>query len=508
MQGITMSGITKDFLGKLALQDVDITFKKGTVHAIVGENGAGKSTLMNILSGALEPTAGEIRLDGRPVQLRSPQDARACGIGMVYQHFMLVPTLKVWQNAIMGAEPTRRGCTIDKAAALAHIEETCRTYGIQLNPEQTVGSMTVGEQQRIEILKVLMRDAEYVILDEPTAVLTPQETQQLCENIRTLKKMGKTIIFISHKLEEVMDIADEISVLRLGRLIGTMPAAEASPEQLVQMMVGREVSLSGYPAAAEKGAEILRVEHLCTERTQFSAGLQDISFSLHAGEVLGIAGVDGNGQTELVDAILGMLRVSGGKVEKSGKDLTNRPAPQIRSDGVALIPPDRQKQGLVLNSSILMNGVLGCEQDKRFCKRGIIRKGQLMGVMPAILQDYDVRMPSINANAAELSGGNQQKVILAREFGIRKADLVIAVNPTRGLDVGAIEFVYKRIEEQKQAGKAVLLISTELTEIMRLSDRIAVFYKGRCMDILPRETAEINRIGSLMMGITEGGEHA
>lgn len=508
MQGITMSGITKDFLGKLALQDVDITFKKGTVHAIVGENGAGKSTLMNILSGALEPTAGEICLDGRPVQLRSPQDARACGIGMVYQHFMLVPTLKVWQNAIMGAEPIRRGCTIDKAAALAHIEETCRTYGIQLNPEQTVGSMTVGEQQRIEILKVLMRDAEYVILDEPTAVLTPQETQQLCENIRTLKKMGKTIIFISHKLEEVMDIADEISVLRLGRLIGTMPAAEASPEQLVQMMVGREVSLSGYPAAAEKGAEILRVEHLCTERTQFSAGLQDISFSLHAGEVLGIAGVDGNGQTELVDAILGMLRVSGGKVEKSGKDLTNRPAPQIRSDGVALIPPDRQKQGLVLNSSILMNGVLGCEQDKRFCKRGIIRKGQLMGVMPAILQDYDVRMPSINANAAELSGGNQQKVILAREFGIRKADLVIAVNPTRGLDVGAIEFVYKRIEEQKQAGKAVLLISTELTEIMRLSDRIAVFYKGRCMDILPRETAEINRIGSLMMGITEGGEHA
>ena len=482
MQGITMSGITKDFLGKLALQDVDITFKKGTVHAIVGENGAGKSTLMNILSGALEPTSGEIRLDGQPVKLRSPQDARACGIGMVYQHFMLVPTLKVWQNAIMGAEPTRRGCTIDKAAALAHIEETCRTYGIELNPEQTVGSMTVGEQQRIEILKVLMRDAEYVILDEPTAVLTPQETQQLCENIRTLKKMGKTIIFISHKLEEVMDIADEISVLRLGQLIGTIPASEASPEQLVQMMVGREVSLSGYPAAAEKGAEVLRVEHLCTERTQFSAGLQDISFSLHAGEVLGIAGVDGNGQTELVDAILGMLRVSGGKVEKSGKDLTN--------------------------SSILMNSVLGCEQDRRFCKRGIIRRGQLMGMMPGLLRDYDVRMPSINANAAELSGGNQQKVILAREFGIRKADLVIAVNPTRGLDVGAIEFVYKRIEEQKQAGKAVLLISTELTEIMRLSDRIAVFYKGRCMDILPRETAEINRIGSLMMGITEGGEHA
>ena len=508
MQGITMSGITKDFLGKLALQDVDITFKKGTVHAIVGENGAGKSTLMNILSGALEPTSGEIRLDGQPVKLRSPQDARACGIGMVYQNFMLVPTRKVWQNAIMGAERTRRGCTIDKAAALAHIEETCRTYGIELNPEQTVGSMTVGEQQRIEILKVLMRDAEYVILDEPTAVLTPQETQQLCENIRTLKKMGKTIIFISHKLEEVMDIADEISVLRLGQLIGTIPASEASPEQLVQMMVGREVSLSGYPAAAEKGAEVLRVEHLCTERTQFSAGLQDISFSLHAGEVLGIAGVDGNGQTELVDAILGMLRVSGGKVEKSGKDLTNRPAPQIRGDGVALIPPDRQKQGLVLNSSILMNSVLGCEQDRRFCKRGIIRRGQLMGMMPGLLRDYDVRMPSINANAAELSGGNQQKVILAREFGIRKADLVIAVNPTRGLDVGAIEFVYKRIEEQKQAGKAVLLISTELTEIMRLSDRIAVFYKGRCMDILPRETAEINRIGSLMMGITEGGEHA
>lgn len=496
-----MKGISKDFAGKSALRDVDITFRKGTVHAIVGENGAGKSTLMNILSGALEPTSGKITIDEQEVIFHGPQDASRMGIGMVYQHFMLVPTLRVWQNAVMGNEPRRAGGLIDKAAAIRKIQETCQVYGIQLNPEQMVGTMTVGEQQRIELLKVMMRDAAYIILDEPTAVLTPQETQQLCANIKALKAMGKTIIFISHKLEEVMDIADEITVLRLGEKITTISAQEASADALVRMMVGRQVDLTGYPAAVEPGDVVLQVDHLCTRRTEFSSGLQDISFQLHAGEVLGIAGVDGNGQTELIDAILGMQRISGGAIYKNGEDLTRLSAAGIRRRGLSLIPPDRQKQGLVLSNSILMNTVLGCEKDSRFCKKGLLRMAKLRRHTQDLLQEYDVRMPSVNAGAGELSGGNQQKVILAREFGVRSGDLILAVNPTRGLDVGAIEFVYRRIEEQKQAGKAVLLVSTELSEILRLSDRIAVFFKGRCMGILPRQEATTEQIGNYMMGI-------
>jgi simple sugar transport system ATP-binding protein len=506
MQGITMTGITKDFFGKLALQDVDLTIKKGTVHAIVGENGAGKSTLMNILSGTLPPTTGEIVVDGKKAILRGPQDAAKYSIGMVYQHFMLIPSLTVWQNVVLGSEPLKHGYTIDKATAIERITKTCETYGIDLNPERIVGDLTVGEQQRIEILKVLMRDAEYLILDEPTAVLTPQETEQLCDNIRALKKMGKTIIFISHKLEEVMDVADEITVLRLGHLIGTIPVSEATTENLVQMMVGRDVQLEGYPMEVELGDVVLRVEDVCTERSQFSSGLQDITFNLRAGEVLGIAGVDGNGQTELVDAILGIDRVSSGKIEKSGVDITGKSSSWIRNSGLALIPPDRHTQGLVLQNSILMNSVLGCETDKRICKNGLLRKRKLTETMSPLLKEFDVRMPSVEAKVSELSGGNQQKVILAREFGIRDSELVIAVNPTRGLDIGAIEFVYKRLEEQKAAGKAVLLISTELTEIMRMSDRIAVFFKGRCMDIIPRDQADVNHIGRLMMGIKEGGD--
>lgn len=500
-----MKGITKDFFGKLALDQVDITLKKGTVHAIVGENGAGKSTLMNILSGTLSPTLGEILVDDQKVTFHGPRDAAKCGIGMVYQHFMLVPSLTVWQNVVMGAEPLKHGITIDKATAIERIRKTCETYGIALNPEQIVGDMTVGEQQRIELLKILIRDAEYLILDEPTAVLTPQETAQLCDNIRSLKKMGKTIIFISHKLEEVMDIADEITVLRLGKVTGRVSAEEATADGLVQMMVGREVQTDGYPLPVEPGDVVLKVRDLCTDRTQFSSGLQKISFDLRAGEVLGIAGVDGNGQTELVDAILGVIRASGGSVEKSGRDITGSTTARVRAGGVALIPPDRHAQGLVLENSILMNSVLGCENDRRFSRKGLLRSRELMKLMPPILQEYDVRMPSIDAKISELSGGNQQKVILAREFGVRDSDLVIAVNPTRGLDIGAIEFVYKRLEAQKAAGKAVLLISTELTEIMRLSDRIGVFFKGRCMDIIPRAQADIGHIGSLMMGIQEGG---
>lgn len=505
MQGITMRRISKEFSGKFALRNVDCMIRQGSVHAIVGENGAGKSTLMNILSGVLTPTTGEIEIDGRIVQLQKPKDASAFGIGMVHQHFMLVPSLTVWQNVILGIEPVRRG-KIDKKSAIDRIHAVCRDYNMSINPQQVVGTLTVGEQQRVEILKVLVRNANYIILDEPTAVLTPQETEQLFDNIRSLKAMGKTVVFISHKLDEVLSIADEISVLRLGEKVGTLPADEATPDQLIRMMVGREVQIDGYPLETKKGNPVLEVRGLCTPRSQFASGLDHIDLSVCEGEVLGIAGVDGNGQNDLVRAILGMEQISDGAIFKDGADITRKSSAQIRGSGVSLIPPDRQKQGLVMNNSILANTLLGCEDNARVGGRFFIHIGDARRQVEELTRAYDVRMPSIDAQAGELSGGNQQKIILAREFGLRDSNLTLAVNPTRGLDIGAIEFVYDQIERQKRAGKAVLLVSTELSEILRLSDKIAVFFKGRCMGVVDRADADVNRIGSLMMGVSDSRE--
>lgn len=502
MQGIKLTGISKEFSGKYALKNVDLQIRQGTVHAIVGENGAGKSTLMNILSGVLSPTAGAIEIDGRRTLLHNPKDASQAGIGMVHQHFMLVPSLKIWQNVILGIEPRGRFGRIDREAARAMIQRSCETYRMPMNLDQRVGTLTVGEQQRVEILKVMVRSANYIILDEPTAVLTPIEIQELFENIRTLKSMGKTILFISHKLEEVLDIADEITVLRLGEKIGTLPVSEATPDRLIQMMVGRKVQIDGYPRQTVPGKPVLEIRELCTPRTAYTSGLEHISLRVREGEVLGIAGVDGNGQDELIRAILGMEQISSGQILKNGVDVTRKPAPEIRAMGVSLIPPDRQKQGLVMNSSIVRNTVLGCEDNRKYCGRALIREGRLRQLVSEITAAYDVRMPSIDANSGELSGGNQQKIILAREFGIRDGDLALAVNPTRGLDIGAIEFVYAQIERQKQSGRAVLLVSTELSEILRLSDQIAVFFKGRCMGLVARADASVDKIGRMMMGFS------
>ena len=345
-------------------------------------------------------------------------------------------------------------------------KKACADYSIPLNLEQVVGTLTVGEQQRVEILKVMIRRAEFIIFDEPTSVLTPQEIENLLSNIKSLKQMGKTILFISHKLEEVLGIADRITVLRQGQLIGTLDCGEACADQLVSMMVGREVSTSGLPLQVKQGEEVLRVEGLCTERTRFSGGLDHVSFSIREGEVLGIAGVDGNGQSELIEALLGLRKATGGSVKKRGRELTGLSSAQIRKTGIAVIPPDRQTQGLVLTSSIQSNFIMGCEDSSRLGRHGTLKKKATMIATSELAQRYDVRMPSLSALASELSGGNQQKVILAREFGLRESDLVIAMNPTRGLDVGAIEFVYKQIELQKSRKKAIMLISTELSEIM------------------------------------------
>ncbi len=501
MQGIVMRDISKEFDGKWALRDIHLSVEKGTIHAIVGENGAGKSTLMNILSGALTPNQGTILLDGKQVAFKNPQDASRLGIGIVHQHFMLIPMLKVWQNAILGIEPVRKNGKIDKKAALSMLQKACLDYAITLNFEQVVGTLTVGEQQRVEILKVMIRQAEFIIFDEPTSVLTPQEIENLLSNIKSLKQMGKTILFISHKLEEVLGIADRITVLRQGKLIGTLDCGEACVDQLVSMMVGREVSIEGAPLQIARGKELLRVERLCTERTRFSAGLDHISFSLHESEVLGVAGVDGNGQPELIEALLGLRKTSGGSVKKRGKELTGLSSARIRRTGIAVIPPDRQTQGLVLANPIKSNIIMGCEDSSLLGRHGTMMKKNVQYATKELARQYDVRMPSLEALASELSGGNQQKVILAREFGLRESDLIIAMNPTRGLDVGAIEFVYEQLESQKKKKKAVLLISTELSEVLRLSDRIAVLFQGRLMGIVKRSDASVELLGRLMAGI-------
>lgn len=503
MQGIKMHGIGKCFGNKWALKDVNLEVKAGTIHAIVGENGAGKSTLMNILSGVLQPTEGFVEVDGKKARMHNPQDAVTCGIGMVYQHFMLVQSLKVWQNVVLGIEPVNKCGKIRKQAALEMIHKACSDYGMQIDPEQLTGELTIGEQQRVEILKVMVRNARYIIFDEPTAVLTPQETDRLLESLCQLRDRGKTIIFISHKLEEVLRVADEITVLRLGNKVGSVLAEEATSDMLVNMMVGRKVSISGYPMQTQKGNTVLDIQDIRTLRSNFHAGLQGISLDVREGEVLGIAGVDGNGQSELVNAILGFEPVVAGEIRLQGKCISSLRGntAAIRKSGISLIPPDRQTQGLVMDSTIVKNTVLGIEDNPQISVHHIIRKEKSEEIVTELMTNYDVRLPSVNANASELSGGNQQKVILAREFGLRQSKLVLAVNPTRGLDIGAIEFVYAEMERQKNNGKAILLISTELSEIMRLSDRIAVLFHGKCMGVIDRSEATIDQLGRLMMGI-------
>lgn len=508
MQGIKMHNIGMRFGEKWVLREVSLHIRPGTIHAIVGENGAGKSTLMNILSGVLRPTEGTLEVDGEKIRMQGPRDAAAYGIGMVYQHFMLVQNLKVWQNIMLGIEPINRFGAIDKRAALARIGEACEAYGMQIDPEQTTGKLTIGEQQRVEILKVMVRNAQYIIFDEPTAVLTPLEIDQLLTNMEELRSMGKTILFISHKLEEVLRIADDITVLRLGRKIDSVPKEETDAQALVTMMVGRKVSIDGYPVKTKPGKTVLEISDLATPRSRYASGLEAINFTIREGEVLGIVGVDGNGQTELVNAILGFEKVSEGAVRLQGKDLkeAHGNTAAIRNNGISLIPPDRQTQGLVMDSSVLKNMVLGIEENGSFCRHCTINVAKVQKVAEQLAKEYDIRLPSLEANASELSGGNQQKIILAREFGLRTSKLVIAVNPTRGLDIGAIEFVYAEIEKQKKAGKAILLVSTELSEILRLSDRIAVLFQGKCMGILTREESTVELLGRMMMGLEAGGE--
>jgi simple sugar transport system ATP-binding protein len=503
---LELRGITKRFPGVVANDGVSFDLRRGEVHALLGENGAGKSTLMNILYGLYRPDEGQILVDGEPVVMHSPKDAIERGVGMVHQHFMLIPVMTVAENIVLATEPRRDGVLLDYRTAERRVRELSEGFGLAVNPSERIEEISVGLQQRVEILKALYRGADILVLDEPTAVLTPQEAQELFTIIRGLTEQGKSIVFISHKLDEVLAIADRITVLRRGRVIETLPAAGATEEGLARLMVGREVLLRVEKGAAKPGEPLLEVEDLQVVDDRGVEKVRGVSFTVHAGEILGIAGIDGNGQTELIDAITGLRRVQSGVVRVGGEDITNDSAEDALDAGLGHIPEDRQRRGLVLDFSLAENIALHDYDRPPSSRFGWLYPRRLIERAARLLKEFDVRGGGPQTRAASLSGGNQQKVILAREID-RDPGVLIAAQPTRGLDVGAIEFVHRRLVEQRDEGRAVLLVSLELEEILSLSDRILVLYEGRIAGEFPPETTE-EELGVAMIGGGRGEEVA
>jgi len=504
---VEMRGITKQFPGVRANDQVDLSVRSGEIHALVGENGAGKSTLMNILYGLIPPDSGEILIDGKPVHMAGPRDAISLGIGMVHQHFMLIPVFSVGENIMLGREPVTGPGFYDRDRARKSINDLTKRYGLALDPDARMGDLPVGLQQRAEIVKVLYRGANILILDEPTGVLTPQETKELFVVLRDLVKSGKTIIFISHKLKEVLDISDRITVMRRGKVVGHLTTRETNEEEIATLMVGREVLLRVDKKPAKPGAVVLTVENLSASSDRGVPALRGISFELHQGEILGIAGVEGNGQSELMEVIAGTRHASGGRVLLGDRDITTYDARTERDAGVAFIPEDRRGTGLVLSFSIAENSILGRERASIFSWNEFVLK--LVAIRDwarKLVKEFDIRTPSIDVAARNLSGGNQQKVIVAREMG-SKPKVLLAAQPTRGVDIGAIEFIHRRIVQERDAGTAVLLVSAELDEVRSLSDRIAVMYEGKIVSIEGPDTPE-ERLGLLMTGGGQAREGA
>jgi ABC-type uncharacterized transport system ATPase subunit len=496
---LELRDITKAFPGVLANDHINLTLEEGTVLALLGENGAGKSTLMNILYGLYTPDEGEIYVRGERVDVGGPNDAIAKGIGMVHQHFMLVPVLTVTENVMLGVE-SLRGIFLDRASAARRIREISENYGLDVDPGALVKSLPVGVQQRVEIIKLLYREADILILDEPTAVLTPQEVDELFKIIQFLLDQGKSLIFITHKLKEVMAIADHITVLRNGRVVGTTTPGETDEKQLAAMMVGRDVLLEVVKGPPHPGEPVLAVEGLDVIDDRGNLMVEGVSFEVHAGEVLGVAGVQGNGQTELVQALTGLREPLAGQVTINGVDVTHATPREILQQGVAHVPEDRQKDGLVLSFPISDNMILNTYYQKPFAHNVSLQEDTIMAESEQRAREFDVRTPSILTPVANLSGGNQQKVIVAREFS-RPIHLLIASQPTRGLDVGSIEYIHRRIIEKRDEGTAVLLVSSELDEVMGLADRIAVMFEGRIVDIVPAGQVTKEEVGLLMAGI-------
>jgi simple sugar transport system ATP-binding protein len=491
-------GITKKFPGVLANDNINFDLRKGEIHALLGENGAGKSTLMNILYGLYKPDSGEILVNGKAAEIHSPNDSIALGIGMVHQHFMLIPVFTVAENVMLGDETTKYAA-LDRKTVGAKINSLSQQYGLDVDPNAVVGTLPVGVQQRVEIVKTLYRDAEIVILDEPTAVLTPQEAEDLFRIMHDLTARGVSIIFITHKLKEVMAVADRITVMRAGRVINTVNPSETDEAQLANMMVGRQVILTVQKKDHQATDEVLKVDGLSVQGQRGLESVHNVSFSVRGGEILGIAGVQGNGQTELSEAVTGLRAPLGGRVIFNGRDMTASRPREMTASGLGHIPEDRQRHGLVLTYSIADNMALCDYYLPPFAKRGIIQPKALDENANRLIKAFDVRTPSSFTRAGKLSGGNQQKVIVARELS-RDVKLVIANQPTRGLDVGSIEYIHGEIVKMRDRGVAVLLISAELDEIMALSDRIAVMYRGQIVAVVDTKQTTREQLGLWMAG--------
>ena len=474
---LELRGITKRYPGVVANDHVDFDLRRGEVHALLGENGAGKSTLMNILYGLTRPDEGEIRVGGRPVTLSSAKDAIARGIGMVHQHFMLIPVMSVAENVVLAAEP-RRGILLDYETARERVRELSERYGLAVDPDEKVEKITVGQQQRVEILKALYRGAEILILDEPTAVLTPQESEELFAIIRELTAHGTSVIFITHKLNEVLEISDRITVLRRGKTVDTVPTEGATEAGLARLMVGRDVLLSVDKAPAQPGEVLLEIEGLHVFDDRGIEKVAGVGFQVRAGEIVGIAGVDGNGQTELVDAITGLRPARAGAVRIGGHELRHAEAREALDAGIGHIPQDRQRRGLVLEFSLAENIALHDYCNPPASRHGWLFPGRLVERAAGLIEEFDVRGGGPQTKASALSGGNQQKLVVAREIA-RDPKVLIAAQPTRGVDVGAIEYLHRRLVAERDAGRAILLVSLELDEVLSLADRILVMFEGK-----------------------------
>jgi simple sugar transport system ATP-binding protein len=497
---LELKGITKRFGTLVANDAIDLVVESGEIHSLLGENGAGKSTLMNVLYGLYKADAGQILLDGKPAEFSGPGDAMAAGIGMVHQHFMLIPVFTVAENVALGHEPTKRGGVLDLDAARALVRKISDRFGFDVDPDALVEDLPVGVQQRVEIIKSLARDAKVLVLDEPTAVLTPQETDELMEIMRGLAKSGTSIVFITHKLREVKAVADTITVIRQGRVVGeAKPSAETA--ELASMMVGRDVGLTVDKKIAEPGKVVLSVSDLSVLDDRDQRAVDHVSFEVRAGEILAIAGVQGNGQTELAEAILGLRSIHSneGDISISGSSVRGKSVRSILEKGVGYVPEDRQKNGLISEFSIAENLMLNGSFTKPYAKGLGIAFATRARLADERVKEFDIRTTSALTPAGKLSGGNQQKLVLARELS-REVDLLIVSQPTRGVDVGSIEFIHERLVEERNAGKAVLLISTELDEVMALADRIAVMYRGRIVGIVDTKTDRA-KLGQMMAGV-------
>ncbi|WP_370325593.1 ABC transporter ATP-binding protein [Euzebya sp.] len=495
--------VTKRFPGVVANADVSLELHRGQIHCLLGENGAGKSTLMNVVFGLYQPTEGEVRVNGSPVRFTSSRDAIAAGIGMVHQHFQLIPVLTVVENVVLGDEPVS-GVTIDIGTARARIRELSATYGLEVDPDALVGDLSVGAQQRVELIKALYRDADILILDEPTAVLTPGEVDEFFTVVRSLVDDGKSIFFITHKLREVIAVADQVTVLRRGRVVGTADPKHTTTAELAELMVGREVSFEVDKAPADPGDVVLAVRELGVTDDRGVVTVAGCTFEVRAGEIYGVAGVEGNGQRELVEAIAGMRPLSAGAIEIAGRSTRGLSVRKIERLGVGHVPEDRSKHGIVGALTISENLVLNSYDRSPFARGWVLNRTAMVDHAEEMVRTFDVRATGAEVPASTLSGGNQQKVVVARELS-RPLELLIVAQPTRGLDVGSIEFIHSQIVAKRDEGTAVLLVSAELDEILSLADTIGVVYRGRVVAQMPRAEASRERLGVLMAGGEDPG---